>query len=198
MSRLNITALMNEVKEEVKKVELYEVVIDGTSVGKFTEEKIIEIATFIASIEVDEKPKAEKPVAKSSKAAEAAAIEKIEKEIEKEQSEAPKNNYEWAKRQKDNVWTSDLVVVSKDYKARFNYGLIRGMSKDKETGKFSQRKFEYMKRLFSDQIKEFGAKWVDNKANDEFDFGWYQLPNKKDAWKYINQRKEDDKKYAKN
>lgn len=175
---LDINAMM---KEEVKK-ELNKVVINGVLVGEFDDEVVTKVMNIL-------KGKTSKP---SAKASDSAVIAKAE--VEKKES-----NFDIACKGEGQFWKSDLVVVTKEddeYRARFNYRLIKGMSKDKETHKFSTRKYEFMKQMFANQLKDLGAKWVSNE--DEVDFGWYVLPTKKSAEEYRKIRKADDKKYAKN
>lgn len=115
-----------------------------------------------------------------------------------EEKKTRESNYDNACKGEGQFWKSDLVVVTlegKEYRARFNYRLIKNMSKDKETHKYSPRKYEFMKNLFSQQIKDLGGKWVSN--DDEVDFGWYVFPTKKSAEEYRKIRKADDKKYSK-
>lgn len=115
-----------------------------------------------------------------------------------EEKKSKESNYDIACKGEGQFWKSDLVVVTLEdgkYRARFNYRLIKGMSKDKETHKFSPRKYEFMKELFKKQITELKGVWVSN--DDEVDFGWYEFPTKKSAEEYRKIRKADDKKYEK-
>ena len=108
------------------------------------------------------------------------------------------SNYDNACKGEGQFWKSDLVVVTLEdgkYRARFNYRLIKSMSKDKETHKYSDRKYQFMKDMFKKQITDLNGKWVSN--DDEVDFGWYEFPTKKSAEEYRKIRKADDKKYEK-
>ena len=122
-----------------------------------------------------------------------------------EEEKSPKSRFDELEAEFENhgkkqlhFWDSALVIINeedKKYRARFNYRFIYAISKDKETGKHSDRKNEFMKEMFKKQIKEFGAKWVEGPS--EYDFGWYEFPTKKSAEEYRKARKADDKKYEK-
>ena len=173
---LDINAMM---KEEV----MNEVVINGTLVGKFDDTQTKKIIEFIKG-----------GMKTTSKVTANAPSTVVEKKSFKESM----FDILHKKPSKELFWNSDLVVVTlegKEYRARFNYRLIKAMSKDKETNKFSARKYEFMKELFKKQLTDLGAKWVSN--DDEADFGWYVFPTKKSAEEYRKLRKADDKKYAK-
>lgn len=168
---LDINKMMNE---EVKK-ELNKVVINGVLVGEFNDDVVTKVMNIL-----------------KGKTTKVSAPSTIEEDKKKE------SNYDIACKGEGQFWKSDLVVVTLEdgkYRARFNYRLIKGMSKDKETHKYSPRKYEFMKELFKKQLTELGAKWVSN--DDEVDFGWYEFPTKKSAEEYRKIRKADDKKYEK-
>ena len=155
---LDINAMM---KKEVKK-ELNKVVINGVLVGEFDDEVVTKVMNILKG--------------KTSTKASAPVID--------EKKEKKESNYDIACKGEGQFWKSDLVVVTLEdgeYRARFNYRLIKGMSKDKETRKFSDRKYDFMKKMFADQLKELCAKWVSNE--DEVDFGWWVLPDENTAKK---------------
>lgn len=91
-----------------------------------------------------------------------------------------------------------MYYDDKKYKAFFNYSSISRMAYDKNKKERDESKYEYLKKMFKDEIKSYGAKWVSYNAEDESDpRGWYQFPKKSDAEEYRKARLAKDKEYEK-